>query len=268
LPSDSSTGINSFVADRVRASSSATVTIRSLQGGYANRRVFLDNVGANSIVLSHEDATAGVTAAARFSFGGHDQILLPGDSAYLGYDAATSRWRRLDGLKPFRVYAKSASAFTLANSTAAQRLLNVSTNGAILLPGDSTFKFKCAFDVSGMSSTSGNLRFSLQGAGTAVLSNIKYTSYGLDNSVPANAGALSGLLSNVSQHAGGIATASAGTAVFANIEGTFSIAGTAGTLIPSVSLVTAVATAVVSAGAWIEIEKIGAGTPAIVGVWT
>lgn len=267
-PADASTGFDSFVADTIRASSTAAVRIGSLLGAYAYRVIAIHNVGSNPIVLTHEDTTGGVTAAARFNFGGHDQIIWPEEVLQIVYDPTTARWRCLGNLKPFKVYARTTSTLTLANSTATQKLFNVSANGAIALPGDSTFKFKCQFDVTGMSTTPGNLRFNLLGAGTATLSAIKYTSYGLDNNTPTNATTLSGLLSNASASAVAIATAGTGTAMFANIEGTFSITGAAGTIIPSVALLTAVATAVVSTGAYIEIERIGAGTPVPIGIWS
>lgn len=266
LATDATTGFTAFHCNILRLSSDAIRTIRSLRGGADTVTREVHNIGNNYLVLPHED-TAG-TAANRFDFGGHDRLIAPGEVTVLGYDALSQRWRALDTVKPYKVWARTTSSLTLNNSTAVQRLFNVLTNGAIALPGNSTYRFKCRFDITGMSGTSGNAAFNLLGAGTAVLSNIKYTSYGLDNNTPTNAAALSGLLSNASASAAAIVAAGTGTGLFANIEGEFSIAGAAGTIIPSVALLTAVATAVVSAGAYIEIERIGAGTPAIVGNWS
>lgn len=268
LAPDASTGFDIFNCGIIRAACSVDTIIRSLGGAYDWRVVDFHNIGTRYFILPHEDTTASVTAALRFNFGGNDQFIAPQESCQLIYDPTVARWRRVGGYRPFRVLARSTSNHPLLNQTAGQRLFNVSPNGAIALPGDSTFKFKCRFDVTGMSTTSGNLAFNLLGAGTAALSSVKYTSYGLDNNNPTNAAALSGLLSNAAGSAAAIALAGTGTGLFANIEGTFSITGTAGTIIPSVALLTAVATATVSAGAYIEIERIGPGTPVPIGIWS
>jgi len=73
-----------------RWDSNASRDITGLLAGSAGEYKIIFNVGANNIVLKHEDA--GSTAANRFSLNA-DITLLPGNGAMIWYDTASSRWR-------------------------------------------------------------------------------------------------------------------------------------------------------------------------------
>lgn len=79
-----------------RLSSDAVRNISGLAGGVNGRIVILDNVGANAIQLTHEDA--GSTAANRFTFnsGQAPVVLSAGEAMMLKYDGTSSRWRALN----------------------------------------------------------------------------------------------------------------------------------------------------------------------------
>ena len=66
-------------------------TITGLQGGADGRRLRLDNISANSILLANENT--GSSASNRFDFGGHDVPLFPSSSIDIQYDSTSSRWR-------------------------------------------------------------------------------------------------------------------------------------------------------------------------------
>src|SRR6185437_10797255 len=93
------------------------------------------------------------------------EILL-GQAITLKYYAASAIWYPISGEKPLSAldsrylpqFAVLPSPYTLTSQTAAQKLLNTTTNGAITLqPG--VYFFECAFELSGMSSTSGSFGF-------------------------------------------------------------------------------------------------------------
>lgn len=65
--------------------------ITSITLGTAGRRIYIENVGATDIILSHDDGSSG-TAANRFDFGGADVIIEPRESRTLLYDNTLQRW--------------------------------------------------------------------------------------------------------------------------------------------------------------------------------
>ena len=78
--------------------------------------------------------------------------------------ANTSTGRELN-LAAAVVYLNAA--YTLTSQTAAQKLFNASTNGALTL-AIGTYQFECFYSLSSMSATSGSFGFAL-GVGTAVI---------------------------------------------------------------------------------------------------
>lgn len=154
----------------------------------------------------------------------------------------------------------------LTNSTAEQKIFDQTTNGALTLP-TGFYRFKAFYYVTGMSATSGNASFDPIGAGTAVGSDFAYDSYGLDNNTQPNAVlAISGVGSVTQQSGANIVLAGTGTGMRVSVQGVFRI-DTAGTIIPSLAMVTASA-ATVKAGSHFIIEKIGEASENTVGAWS
>lgn len=126
------------------------------------------------------------------------------------------------------------TAYTLTNTTSTQKLFNATTNGALTLePG--IYDYYCLFLITGMSSTAGNLRFDLKGAGTSVATGGLMYAFGADTT---NNTSASGFQGSVIQGPTGLSpmsTAGIGTLYQGTVRGTTRIT-TAGTLIPSIAL--------------------------------
>jgi hypothetical protein len=156
--------------------------------------------------------------------------------------------------------------YTLTSQTAAQKLFNASTNGALTLPVG-TYELEAVITITGMSATSGNGAFGLLGAGTAVLANQEISAVGLDATTQvtgvANGG---GVLNQVSAFTTNTVTAATGTAMGFTLKGMFDVT-TAGTIIPSIALVTAAA-AVVKKGSFFKVRKIAAAAVVTLGNWS
>lgn len=141
---------------------------------------------------------------------------------------------------------------TLTSTTVAQALFEAAWDTLTLPLG--TYRLEAYIWLQGMSATSGNFSFGVLGAGTAVVSTVKYHACGIDATSPQNVAAQSGLFSNVSASAASIAVAATGTEAATHIMGMFEVT-TAGTIIPSVELVTAAA-ATVALGTYFLAERI------------
>lgn len=167
---------------------------------------------------------------------------------------------------PLVNYLYQNANYTLSNVATEQKLFDQTTNGTLTLP-TGFYRFKAYLVVTSMSATSGNAAFDPIGAGTAVCSDFAYDTYGLDNNTQPNAVlAISGVGSNVQQTGVNVVLAGTGTGMRVTIQGVFRI-DTAGTIIPSITLVTAAA-AVVNAGSHFIIEKIGEASENTVGNWS
>jgi hypothetical protein len=164
------------------------------------------------------------------------------------------------------VFGQLSGSYALTSTTSAQKLFNWSAAGAVAIT-EGVWEFDCLFSLTGMSSTTGNAQFQLIGGGTAGLGSFAMASYGIDNNNPANSGTLTGSyaagppVSNPS-----IQTEGTGTGMWSHIRGVFTCTS-AGTLIPSVALVTAAA-ATVGTGSYFKAVKLGAGTTLPIGTWT
>lgn len=157
--------------------------------------------------------------------------------------------------------------YTLANVGTAQKIFNSSANGAVTL-ATGFYTIDLMLWVTGMSATSGNAGLGL--GGTAIGSRILYKADGWDAAIPMTAtAAMSGRAGNtLAGHAGHTATAAVATEFLGHYQGSFDCT-TGGTLIPQITLVTAVATAVVKAGSRVIIRRIGATATAMpVGTWS
>jgi hypothetical protein len=154
---------------------------------------------------------------------------------------------------------------TLTSSTAEQKVFGATANGALTLPAG-IYEFDAFLYLTTMSATSGNLAFDPVGAGTAVTDRWGQYVSGIDNSNPLNAGTQTGSASVTQQTPASAVSAGTGTGMIGRYSGMFRIS-TGGTIIPSVTLVTANA-AVVKAGSWLRIKKIGESGEGFVGAWT
>jgi len=126
------------------------------------------------------------------------------------------------------------TAYTLTSTTSTQKLFNATTNGALTL-GTGVYDYYCLFLITGMSSTAGNLRFDLKGAGTSVATGGLMYAFGADTT---NNTSSSGFQGSVIQGPTGLSpmsTAGIGTLYQGTVRGTTRIT-TAGTLIPSIAL--------------------------------
>jgi hypothetical protein len=128
-----------------------------------------------------------------------------------------------------------------------------------------TYMFEALFALRAMSATSGNCAFDILGAGTAVLADVLYHAIGQDAAPGATAVNQTGGVHIQGQTVASMVTAATQTEMFASLRGTFEVT-TGGTIIPSVTLVTAAA-AIVRAGSFFRIRRVGAAGVATVGAW-
>jgi hypothetical protein len=168
------------------------------------------------------------------------------------------------GVERVEHYARLTADYTLLNQTAAQKLFNVTTNGALTLPTGLYF-FDVLLSISAMSSTSGNAQFQLVGGGTAVVDQVLYHAVGVDGNAN-TAATQTGSTSNQSNSPASIVTAGTGTAMQVSIRGTFRVT-TSGTIIPSIAQVNAAA-AVVAAGSYFRCWRAGGTTDNVLGNWS
>jgi len=181
-------------------------------------------------------------------------------SAFYNSVAASTR-----GVMPSEQYVILDSSYTLTSQTAAQKLFNASTNGAVNLP-IGTYQFECSFSLTSLSAVPGSFGFAIV-AGTAVIGSQGWVSIAGRpsnfSSTPASA------TINYNTTANTVVTASSAiTNGIATIRGIIKIT-TAGTIIPSVSMTQASA-AVVGANSYFKISPIS-GTSAAnitVGNWS
>ena len=157
------------------------------------------------------------------------------------------------------------SPYTLATQTAAQKLFNSPTNGAVTVKANTTYFFECLFYITNMSTTSGNFGFALV-VGTATIASQLWTASAQKTGTVSTAGNQQGTLNT----AANTALAVAGTQVngFALIRGKF-VTGTGGTIIPSVSFtVNPQATGAVQTNSYFRLIPAGINTIQSVGAWT
>lgn len=159
---------------------------------------------------------------------------------------------------------------TLANTTAVQSLFagaSGATNGALTVAASTSYYFECSISITSMSGTSGNMGFSIDGAGTATFTSAAWHSLGLDQTTLSTANNITGIFSSSETNAGNILSGASGTSAAVFIKGIFRI-NAAGTIIPSVALTNAVSTAVVGVNTWFKCYPIGTNTSIVVGNWS
>lgn len=156
-------------------------------------------------------------------------------------------------------YQCLSAAYTLTSQTAAQKLLNASSNGAVTLQ-IGTYQFECMFELTSMSATSGTFGFALGGTATFT------QAWTASAAMTPLATPLSPQLSYNTTANTALATAGTTSAGNAWIKGIIRVT-VAGTVIPQVSLSVAAA-AIVSTNAYFKVSPMGAAAVTNVGAWS
>lgn len=175
-----------------------------------------------------------------------------GDAFYLTTDTGNR------GYVPVRHLIRQDSARTLANSGSSQAIFNSVTNGRITLE-TGTYKFEGQLVITSMSSTSGNMAINPLGAGTATVGAWLWSTSGLDNSTLSTGAAQGGAFNVAAASGTNVVTAGTGTGLGVRVSGMFEVTG-AGTMIPSLTLTTAIGTASLAAGSYWMFERVSGST--------
>jgi len=244
--------INYNNGDVTETHSSGTLTI----GGSASNGVNLTLAAGGT-----SRSSLSITPGTLMTTPGDGAIEMDADCLYACTDAGNRGY--VPVMQMIRQHADRAA---FANDTNQQKIFDSVTNGTLTLE-TGTYFFDGVIQCKGMSATSGNLKFSIIGAGGATLANILWHSNGID---AANEGVTtsSGISSiQGTQTAANIATASIATVCTFHVYGSFELT-VAGTIIPSIAQTTATTTAVITAGSYLQFRRVGATTAVSVGQWT
>jgi hypothetical protein len=191
-------------------------------------------------------------------------------SGEIGFETDTEKFKVGDGLTAWASLPHVSSeqivvlntAYSLASQTAAQKMFNASTNGALTLPVG-TYQFECFFSLTSMSSSSGSFGFALGGTATFTQ---RWISIAQKNNLSV-AAAPQSTYSTAANTA--LATASTNSNGYAHIRGTINVTA-AGTIIPQVSLGVA-ALAIVGVGSFFRISPCAAqngSSNVAIGAWS
>jgi hypothetical protein len=184
-------------------------------------------------------------------------VEMDADCFYLTTDAGNR------GYIPVRHFIRADATRTFTSNTSAQAIFTSPANGRITLE-TGLYRMQGLLAFTSMSTTSGNLSLSLIGAGTATISAYLWHVIGQDVAT-ATAGAVGGSWSATAASPASAATAGAAAALILQTNGTFEVTA-AGTLIPSITMVTGSAS-VLSIGSYLMIERMGSTSVVSVGQW-
>ncbi len=166
---------------------------------------------------------------------------------------------------PLTNWVMLTADYTLNNVGTEQKLFNTTTNGTLTLP-TGVYEFDYWLYLLTMSATSGNAAIDPIGAGTAVTDRWGQHIVGIDNSAALSAGTQTGSGAVTQQSVASAVSAGTGQGMMTRGSGMFRIS-TGGTIIPSITLVTAAA-ATLKAGSWFRISKVGESSETYVGNWS
>lgn len=166
------------------------------------------------------------------------------------------------GYIPVRHFIRADATRTFTSNTSEQAIFTSPANGRITLE-TGLYKFEGLIQVASMSATSGNGAVDILGAGTAVVGAWSWAAVGNDAAAGAAGAAAGGSWMQAQQSAASIVTAGTGTGLSVRVRGTFEVT-TAGTMIPSFTMVTAAAS-VLQIGSYMMFERIGGTTYTTVG---
>jgi hypothetical protein len=196
-------------------------------------------------------------AAAADDFGSNDPI--QGDVLTSGGPTTSPTWYGAE------YWVALSATYTLTSTTAAQKLFDASTNGALTLPVG-VYRYESLLYINTMSATSGNGAFGILGAGTATISSALSQAVGLDGVIAAGSTASQSYWTGNTSNAALLAV-TVGAAMGVSIRGIFRVS-VAGTIIPSISLTTAAA-AVVQTNSYFSVKRLDpVSTDAFYGPWS
>lgn len=160
-------------------------------------------------------------------------------------------------------FGQLAADYNLNSNTNWQKLFDWSTNGEVRVE-TGRYIFECMYRMTSMSATSGNAGFGI--AGSATIGTIMRQVFGHDgsNTTPR---ATSGTLQITAETEDDIVTANTSAVLNAHHRGAFLVT-TAGTIRPQIKMTTAAAAAVVTAGSWFALWRVGSVESNTVGEWT
>jgi hypothetical protein len=151
----------------------------------------------------------------------------------------------------------------LTNTTALQKMFDVTANGAMVLPRG-LFLVDWFFSVENMSATTGNALVSIIGAGTAVLSTPLLHAVGIDGATDTIA-TQNGKYVRGAATTGNLFTATTNTNMMAQIKASIFVS-TAGTIVPSIGLTTGIGTATITNGSYCYVRQLTEWSPSTLGV--
>jgi hypothetical protein len=206
---------------------------------------------------------AGTATVAPLNLTAGTNLTTPANGAveYDGTNFYTTPLGTQRGVSLSEQYTVLSSSYTLTSQTAAQKLFNATTSGAVTLAAG-TYEFECAFALTGMSATSGTFGFAF--AGTATYTQAWEAIAAMQATSLATATSPQISFNTAANTA--LATAGTGTYGTAYISGILRVT-VAGTIIPSVSLSQAAA-AVVQTNSFFRIRSIGSSSGTTVGNWS
>ncbi len=267
---------NTFVLvnDNLSVGIDGNTTENISMAGYAfsgNDLYVDDKLGVNGeayfdadVTLSAVTSSAG-TAPLYFTTGGtlmttaEDGAVEMDDNAFYGTTDAGNR-----GVIPVEHIIRANATRNLTSNTTEQAIFNDPTNGRLTLE-TGTYVFDGMLYFTNMSATSGNMSFDLVGAGTVTTTAWLYHIQGIDATTVTTEAARRGSFSITQQSVASMVAAGTGTAMAVSMQGTFEVTG-AGTLIPSVTMVTASASTL-NLGSYIRVQRIGSDSLVSVGQW-
>lgn len=167
------------------------------------------------------------------------------------------------GVIPVEHFIRADATRTFTSNTTEQAIFTNPTNGRLTLE-TGCYLFEGLINVGTMNATSGNAAIDILGAGTATIAAWLWHAVGVDGAT-ATAANQTGSTTVTQQSAASIVLAGTGTAMTVRLRGTFEVTS-AGTIIPSLTLVTANA-AVVAIGSYLVFRRMGATSVVSVGQW-
>lgn len=167
------------------------------------------------------------------------------------------------GYIPIKHFIRADATRTFTSNTSSQALFTSPANGRLTLE-TGLYRVEGVLKFNTMSATSGNLLLNLLGAGTATVAAWLWHAFGADAaSATAVATSSTGIVTSSSPAS--VVTAAIATGLIVQILGTFEVT-VAGTIIPSMTLVTAAAM-VMEIGSFLCFERMGSTTVVSVGQW-
>lgn len=207
---------------------------------------------------------AGTTAKAPLNFTSGTNLTTPAAGA-MEYDGTvhySTHAANERGVLVTQQWIRLSATYTLAVQTAAQKLFNSSTNGAVTVAGSTTYEFECEFDLSSLGGT--NVTFGFAIGGTATLTSQKWDAFAAKPSTLTTTINPQWTTNTAANTA--LTPTSTNTVAVARITGILCV-NAGGTIIPQVSLGTAVA-GVVGINSFFKIWPIGTNTQTTQGNWS